>query len=186
LVHNRSVRVICFAVCLALCLSVAGPVFAYNTIIYGSVDDNVLRMQRALQALGYLGASERDGDFGRKTLVAICWFQADMNMTVDGIPGDETLTKLYDLYDTAVSTALDTDISEFQRLSFGSKGLLVQYLQQKLKDLGYYRGFVDGFYGVQTKQAVINYQQNTRLFVDGVVNSDTWVSLFGTLDPPVP
>ncbi len=185
MVHNRSIRVICFIVCLALCMSIAGPALAYNTIIYGSVDDLVLKMQRALQALGYLGAAERDGVFGRKTLVAICWFQADMNMVVDGIPGDETLSKLYDLYDTAVSTTLDTDTSEFQRLSFGSKGLLVQYLQRRLADLGYYRGYVDGFYGVQTKQAVIKYQEDSRLFVDGVVNSDTWVSLFGTLNPPV-
>ncbi len=185
MVHNRSVRALCFAVCLALCLSVAGPAFAYNTIIYGSVDDSVLKMQRALQALGYLGASERDGMFGRKTLVAICWFQADMNMTVDGIPGDETLTKLYALYKTAVSKSMDTDVSEFQRLSFGSKGLLVEYLQRKLGALEYYNGFVDGFYGVQTKQAVIAYQEDNHLFVDGVVNSDTWVSLFGTLDPPV-
>ncbi|MFH1879342.1 MAG: peptidoglycan-binding protein [Bacillota bacterium] len=149
------------------------------------MDDSVLKMQRALQALGYLGASERDGVFGRKTLVAICWFQADMNMPVDGIPGDETLTKLYDLYKTAVSESKDMDISEFQRLSFGSKGLLVEYLQRKLGTLGYYNGFVDGFYGVQTKQAVIAYQEDYHLFVDGVVNSDTWVSLFGTLDPTI-
>ena len=104
-------------------------------------------------------------------------------MIVDGIPGEETLAKLYALYDTAISTSLDTDTSEFQRLSFGSKGLLVQYLQEKLVELGYYRGFVDGFYGVQTKQAVINYQEDWRLFVDGVVNSDTWVSLFGDAEP---
>lgn len=185
MVHNRSARALSFIVCLVLCLSVVLPALAYDTIIYGSVDDNVLKMQRALQALGYLGVTERDGVFGRKTLVAVCWFQADMNMTVDGIPGDDTLTKLYILYDSAQSKTLDTDTSEFQRLSFGSKGLLVQYLQQKLKDMEYYSGFVDGFYGVQTKQAVIAYQQAFRLFVDGVVNSDTWVSLFGSLDPPV-
>ena len=170
---------------IALCLSAVLPAFAYETIIYGSVDDSVLKMQRALQALGYLGASERDGVFGRKTLVAVCWFQADMNMAVDGIPGDETLTKLYDLYKTAISTSMDTNTDEFQRLSFGSKGILVQYLQRKLGLLGYYNGYVDGFYGVQTKQAVIAYQEDYHLFVDGVVNSDTWVSLFGTVDPPL-
>ena len=185
MVHKRSVRAFCFVVCLLLCVSIMAPAFAYDTIIYGSVDDNVLNMQRALQALGYLGAMERDGVFGRKTLVAVCWFQSDMNMVVDGIPGDETLTKLYGLYETAASTTLDTDTSEFQRLSFGSKGLLVQHLQEKLSELGYYSGFVDGFYGVQTKQAVINYQEDHYLFVDGVVNSDTWVSLFSTLDPPL-
>ncbi len=185
MVHNRSCRTMCFLVCLVICMGAAAPALAYDTIIYGSVDDSVLKMQRALQALGYLGATERDGVFGRKTLVAVCWFQADMNMTVDGIPGEDTLTKLYELYETAISTSLDTDTTEFQRLSFGSKGLLVQYLQEKLQDLGYYSGYVDGFYGVQTKQAVISYQEDNRLFVDGVVSSDTWVSLFDTLKPPI-
>jgi peptidoglycan hydrolase-like protein with peptidoglycan-binding domain len=185
LVHNRSFRALCFMVCIILFVGIAGTAFAYNTIIYGEVDDSVLRMQRALQALGYLGTSERDGIFGRKTLIAICWFQSDMNMTVDGVPGDETLTKLYELYETAISTKLDTDTSEFQRLSFGSKGLLVEHLQKKLNTLGYYNGFVDGFYGVQTKQAVISYQQDNYLFVDGVVSEDTWYSMFHTLEPPV-
>ena len=186
MVHNRSFRPLYFIVCLVLCICIAGTAFAYETIYYGSIDDNVLKMQRALQALGYLGAAERDGIFGRTTLVAVCWFQADMNMTVDGIPGDKTLTKLYALYDTAISKSSDENISEFQRLSFGSKGLLVEYLQSKLGQLGYYNGFVDGFYGVQTKQAVIAYQEANRLFVDGVVYKDTWTSLFGTLDPPLP
>ena len=82
--------------------------------------------------------------FGRKTLVAVCWFQADMNMTVDGIPGDDTLTQLYALYDTAVSSSADVDATEFQRLSFGSKGLLVENLQKKLSELAFYSGFVTG------------------------------------------
>lgn len=184
LAHNRSFRPLSFILCLVLSLSIAVSAYAYETLIYGSVDDNVLKMQRALQALGYLGPAERDGVFGRKTLVAVCWFQADMHMNVDGIPGDETLTKLYALYDTAVSKSSDADVSSFQRLSFGSKGLLVQYLQSKLGQLGYYSGFVDGFYGVQTKQAVISYQEANRLFVDGVVYQDTWLSLFGSLELP--
>ncbi len=181
MVHSRSSRTICFLLCVVLCIGIASTAFAYDTIIFGSVDDNVLNMQRALQALGYLGPAERDGVFGRKTLIAVCWFQADMNMTVDGIPGDETLTKLYMLYDTAVSKDSNEEDVEFQRLSFGSKGLLVEYLQSKLGQLEYYTGYVDGFYGVQTKQAVIAYQEDNHLFVDGVVYKDTWLSLFGSL-----
>lgn len=186
MVHNRSFPALCFLVLFIVCIGVFSSAFAYDTIDFGSVDDSVLKMQRALQALGYLGASERDGVFGKKTLVAVCWFQSDMNMPVDGIPGDETLTKLYNLYKTAVSTAMDTNTSEFQRLSFGSKSVLVEYLQRELASLGYYSGYVDGFYGVQTKQAVICYQEEHNLFVDGVVNADTWISLFGVLNPPLP
>ena len=36
----------------------------------------------------------------------------------------------------------------------GSRGQEVRQVQQKLKSLGYYKGSVDGIYGVQTKTAV--------------------------------
>ena len=60
----------------------------------------------------------------------------------------------------------------------------MEYLQSKLGQLEYYTGYVDGFYGVQTKQAVIAYQEDNHLFVDGVVYKDTWQSLFGSLELP--
>ena len=42
----------------------------------------------------------------------------------------------------------------------GSRGEEVRQVQQKLKSLGYYKGSVDGIFGVQTKTAVQKFQKN--------------------------
>lgn len=50
-------------------------------------------------------------------------------------------------------------------------------VQQKLKDLGYYSGAVDGIFGSQTIQAVKNFQRDYGLTVDGVVGKNTLAKL---------
>ena len=46
-------------------------------------------------------------------------------------------------------------------------------VQQKLKDMGYYKGGVDGIYGPLTKEAVINFQRDYGLSVDGIIGPET-------------
>lgn len=46
-------------------------------------------------------------------------------------------------------------------------------VQQKLKDLGYYKGNIDGIYGTLTRQAVTNFQRDYGLSVDGIVGPET-------------
>ncbi len=46
-------------------------------------------------------------------------------------------------------------------------------IQQKLKDLGYYTGSVDGIYGNQTRKAVIAFQKANGLVADGIVGQKT-------------
>lgn len=59
-------------------------------------------------------------------------------------------------------------------------GLDVAIVQRRLRELGYTDvGPVDGFYGNQTRAAVVRWQQNKGLTVDGVVGPQTWRSLFG-------
>ena len=60
----------------------------------GDTGDAVKRMQTALAARGYLRASEIDGDFGRITLGAVCAFQLENGLEVDGICGPKTQTAL--------------------------------------------------------------------------------------------
>jgi peptidoglycan hydrolase-like protein with peptidoglycan-binding domain len=52
----------------------------------------------------------------------------------------------------------------------GAKGIQVQELQTKLKQLGYYDGEVDQTYGEKTKIAVAKFQKAVGLKVDGIVN----------------
>ncbi|MBP0976462.1 MAG: peptidoglycan-binding protein, partial [Oscillospiraceae bacterium] len=44
---------------------------------------------------GYMRKSEIDGDFGRITLGAVCAFQLENKLEVDGICGPKTQAALY-------------------------------------------------------------------------------------------
>ncbi|MBR4081936.1 MAG: peptidoglycan-binding protein [Clostridia bacterium] len=62
----------------------------------------------------------------------------------------------------------------------GSSGSAVKTLQQKLKDLGYYTGSIDGKYGAGTKAAVEKFQKKKGLTRDGIAGPKTLSALFGT------
>ena len=55
----------------------------------------------------------------------------------------------------------------------------VVVIQLALRDRHYSPLAVDGYYGNQTKNAVMRYQRNHHLVVDGKVGLRTWKSLFG-------
>lgn len=60
---------------------------------------------------------------------------------------------------------------------YGSTGSEVKNIQNKLKSLGYYNGSVDGIYGTQTKNAVIAFQRNCGITVDGIAGPQTLLYL---------
>ncbi len=55
----------------------------------------------------------------------------------------------------------------------GSRGEEVRKVQQKLKNLGYYTGSVDGIYGTLTQTAVRKFQRDNGLSVDGIAGPKT-------------
>lgn len=55
-------------------------------------------------------------------------------------------------------------------------------VQQKLKELGYYTGSVDGVYGQGTRSAVIAFQKANGLTADGIVGAKTAKALGITLN----
>ncbi len=60
---------------------------------------------------------------------------------------------------------------------YGSTGNEVKRIQQKLKDLGYYKGSVDGIFGQNTQSAVKSFQRNVGLTADGIVGQATLLYL---------
>ncbi len=50
-------------------------------------------------------------------------------------------------------------------------------VQQKLKDLGYYYGDIDGIIGTQSKTAIKNFQRDYGLVVDGIIGPKTLAAL---------
>ncbi|MCM1045655.1 MAG: peptidoglycan-binding protein [Candidatus Gastranaerophilales bacterium] len=59
----------------------------------------------------------------------------------------------------------------------GSRGADVTYLQQRLVSLGYSLGAVDGIFGSKTRTAVMAFQRDHKLTVDGIVGPKTWAAL---------
>ncbi len=55
----------------------------------------------------------------------------------------------------------------------GSRGNEVRQIQKKLKELGYYKGSVDGIYGTGTQKAVRSFQKNCGITADGVAGPKT-------------
>ena len=73
---------------------------------------------------------------------------------------------------TAKPTATPTGV-----LKLGSQGQEVRTVQKKLKELGFYKGTVDGDFGEATEKAVKEFQKQYGLTVDGKVGSATMAKL---------
>lgn len=78
----------------------------------------------------------------------------------------------------AKTTMTPAQLQEQGILTVGAKGEEVKKLQQKLKDLGYLSGKVDGQFGGGTKRAVIAFQRRNGLAVDGVAGQETLAKLY--------
>ena len=67
----------------------------YATIYVGDKGENVRRLQRRLNELGYY-KGKIDGQYGQQTRRAVEAFQTQNGLKVDGIAGRETQTALFD------------------------------------------------------------------------------------------
>lgn len=69
------------------------------------------------------------------------------------------------------------DEAEYVTSKYGSTGDEVKKIQQKLADLGYSVGNVDGIYGQKTQSAVKDFQRNVGLTADGIAGPATLLYL---------
>lgn len=69
------------------------------------------------------------------------------------------------------------DESVYVTSKYGSTGDEVRRIQQKLSDLGYNVGSVDGVYGQKTQSAVKAFQRNVGLTADGIAGPATLLYL---------
>lgn len=67
--------------------------------------------------------------------------------------------------------------SEFVLSKYGSRGNEVRQIQSKLKQLGFYKGSIDGIYGTNTQKAVISFQKSCGLKADGIAGPKTLLYL---------
>ena len=76
------------------------------------------------------------------------------------------------LFFACISISAHSDsVSALSKL--GSRGNEVRRIQTKLKELGYYKGSVDGIYGIATQKAVRSFQKNCGITADGIAGPKT-------------
>lgn len=62
-------------------------------------------------------------------------------------------------------------------LAYGSEGTTVRDVQTFLTQRGLYNGPIDGIYGVETSNAVKQFQQANNLTSDGIIGQETWQTM---------
>ena len=153
----------------------ATPAYSENTYLrLGDSGQKVTQMQERLITLGYLAGSA-NGKFGQATEAGVIAFQKRNCSYSDGIAGPDTLKALYSSRAKSTSTAVGVI---GVTLKEGSEGKAVRVMQQKLKNLGYYKGSVDGSFGSSTADAVKAFQKGNGLKADGAAGGDTLNLMF--------
>ena len=126
-----------------------------------------------------------DGVFGNSTRAAVVDAQNTFGLVADGIVGEQTWDAIYDAYLGIVSTIpreyVEGNVVPFPGvvLRVGADGEDVRLLQQYLNYVGESftsipRVDVTGYFGPRTREAVIAFQEQFSLPVNGTVGAITW------------
>ncbi|MFA9457618.1 peptidoglycan-binding protein [Halalkalibacter sp. AB-rgal2] len=168
---------------------VADAALGDQTLRKGMTDPDVKDLQDALKKKGFFNYDQSTGYYGTITNEAVRKFQKEHNLQVDGIAGPQTLNKLLELMDGEVAppTSSNTNTqssSPTQSASSslanysslirqGQSGKHVEQLQKILKEQGYFRTDVTGYFGRVTEAAVRDFQRDMNIKVDGIVGPQT-------------
>lgn len=146
----------------------------------GDRNGAVVEIRAALAALGLVDSPDADLSTGKHIALdvfdedldlAVRAFQQQRGLLVDGVIGEATYRALKE-----ASYRLGARILNHQ---FGAPmyGDDVATLQARLQDLGFYTGMVDGYFGIQTHNALMSYQREYGLYADGICGPETLRSL---------
>ncbi|WP_444685231.1 C40 family peptidase [Alkalicoccus luteus] len=150
----------------------------------GSSGSAVEQLQINLGKIGFYKQSHTTGSYGNSTRDAVRDFQRARNLSVDGIAGPQTLGQLNREVNASSgsSSGSSSSGSSSTILRSGSSGEQVRNLQNRLKELNYFSGSVNGSYNSATQQAVRDFQRAAGIGVDGIAGPQT----FGALDNASP
>lgn len=158
----------------------------------GTSNSDVARVQAYLKKAGFYSGTAT-GNYGNLTQQSVRSFQQARGLTVDGLAGPQTLSRINSEINStsgssgsnnsssgsnSSSSNASSDSSSSSSLSGvilrqGSRGANVRTLQTRLKDSGFLSGSVDGIFGPQTANAVRDLQRQANITVDGVFGPQT-------------
>ena len=139
----------------------------------------VAEIRALLERIGLLGADPVAGTaYDEHVELAVRNFQQQRGLTVDGVVGSSTYRRL----DEARWTLGDRVLNH--RPGSMLAGDDVFALQQRLLDMGFKVGRVDGYFGPDTEAALRDFQRNLGLPPDGTCGPAT-LKAFGRLQPRV-
>lgn len=138
------------------------PSGQYPVLSQGKTGAAVTRLQQRLRQLGYLNANP-NGNFGPMTRDAVIRFQRNYRISANGIVNRQTWNTLLGYSQTPARSSLSTQ--------------QVRELQVRLQQLGYFKTNPTGNIGPITRKAVIQYQRNYRLPVNGIANAQVLESV---------
>ena len=134
-----------------------------------------------------------DGTFGAQTRAAVIDVQNTFGLPADGIVGEITWEAIYDAYLGIVST-IPLEFTEGQTVPFpgvvlrvGASGADVRLLQEYLAAIAPVFPSIptvvpDGVFGPRTRDAVIAFQEEFGLPINGRVGAITWVAITDIYD----
>ena len=147
---------------------------AYTTLRLGDDNASVITLQQRLTDLGYLDSDIPGSQYNESIANAVILFQRACNMAQTGVADNATQISLYG------------DHAQAYRIKRSDTGIDVLRLQQRLMELGYYTGRINGYFGPNTEQAVMQFQAINGLSVSGELDYDAWVILYSDDALPVP
>lgn len=154
---------------------------AGDSLRHGDRSAAVVEIRAALIALGLLESDDDDLSTGRLVAAdvfddeldhAVRAFQQGRGLRVDGIVGEATYRALKE---ASYRLGARTLAHQFGAPMYGDD---VATLQSRLQDLGFYTALVDGYFGLQTHNALMSYQREYGLAPDGICGPDTLRSLY--------
>lgn len=102
-------------------------------------------------------------------------YLSDTSKTIDGVTyyfDSDGVSSNAPSSNSSSSESQSSQQSTSNVLKKGSTGAKVEKLQQRLYDLGYYTGLIDGDFGEQTEKAFMLFQKAAGLTPDGIAGSD--------------
>jgi peptidoglycan hydrolase-like protein with peptidoglycan-binding domain len=146
-----------------------------NFLQLGDRGSEVRKLQQQLKQAG-LYKDSIDGVFNASTEAAIKRFQQASKITVDGLAGPRTINLLQSATRQPVRKP-STSVTKLPSVQPTQTKAEVETLQQQLKQLGYYKGQINGSFNAQTKEAVILFQRKQGLVPDGIPGVKTLSAL---------